>query len=50
MAKLAEKSRQWKSEHREEHNKYMREYRQRKKQEKIKKGNGDNARIDELKN
>jgi len=34
MTKLAENSRKWKSEHREEHNKYMREYRQRKKEEK----------------
>ena len=34
MAKLAEKSRQWKIEHREQHNEYMREYRQRKKEEK----------------
>ena len=34
MAKLAEKSRQWKTEQREQHNQYMREYRQRKKEEK----------------
>lgn len=34
MAKLAEKSRQWKTEHKEQHNQYMREYRARKKEEK----------------
>lgn len=33
MAKLAETSKQWKKDHREEHNKYMREYRARKKEE-----------------
>ena len=33
MAKLAENSRQWKKDHREEHNEYMREYRARKKEE-----------------
>jgi len=49
MAKLAEKSRQWKTEHREQHNEYMREYRQRKKEEKLKKENLDDARIDEIK-
>jgi len=41
---------EWRKEHREEYNKYMREYRQRKKEEKLKKENGDDARIDELKN
>ena len=33
MAKLAETSKQWKKDHREEHNEYMREYRARKKEE-----------------
>jgi hypothetical protein len=33
MAKLAAKSREWKSDHKEQHNAYMREYRQRKKEE-----------------
>jgi hypothetical protein len=47
MAKLAEKSRQWKTEHREQHNEYMREYRQRKKEEKKQE---TSSRIDELKN
>lgn len=44
MAKLAETSKQWKKDHKEEHNKYMREYRARKKEEKQTENSGD-ARI-----
>jgi len=47
MAKLAEKSRQWKTEHREQHNQYMREYRQRKKEEKKQE---TSSRTDDIKN
>jgi hypothetical protein len=39
-----------KSDHKEQHNAYMREYRLRKKEEKLKKENVDDARIDEIKN
>ena len=46
MAKLAENSRQWKNEHREEHNKYMREYRQRKKGRKTQESSFNYSRID----
>jgi hypothetical protein len=48
MAKLAEKSRQWKTEHREQHNEYMREYRERKKEEKLKKDNRNDSSIENL--
>ena len=50
MAKLAEKSRQWKTEHKEQHNQYMREYRARKKEEEKQLENSGNARIGEIKN
>ena len=45
MAKLAEKSRQWKTEHKEQHNQYMREYRARKKEEEKQLENSGDARI-----
>jgi len=48
--KLAEKSRQWKKDHKEEHNQYMREYRARKKEEKKQLENSSDARISEIKN
>ena len=45
MAKLAETSKQWKKDHKEEHNQYMREYRARKKDEKKQMENSGDARI-----
>ena len=48
MAKIAEKSRQWKTEHKEQHNEYMREYRARKKEEKKQLENRCDARISEI--